>query len=231
MLVLFPISSVQPIVSCSKLWTKELFGKCYGGKKRKPCMLDAGLPSSSYITWESTCWKLSKLNTWQMVLCHKFMDTLAAFLQLPSAQRPGMHHLFRHPVLWDECNPYAWSGTWVQKRRYPDTSASTKRSVWRTYHDTCTSLSERGVAYSTCKVWRHFLSHVVDGRWWISAGGVNKTALQLFAVLTLVRQKSEVSILSIQQNWIVTYLFSHHSKGMPVAPNAPLYIQYAMYAT
>ena len=47
-------------------------------------------------------------------------------------------------------------------------SATTKRSVWRTYCDTCTSLSEWTVAYSTfCKVWRHFLPHccctVVDG--------------------------------------------------------------------
>jgi len=40
-------------------------------------------------------------------------------------------------------------------------------------------------------------------------------------------EKSEVSILSLKQNWIVTCLFSHHSKGMPVAPNTPLYIQYA----
>jgi len=38
-------------------------------------------------------------------------------------------------------------------------------------------------------------------------------------------EKSELSIILIQHNWIVTCLFSHHSKGMPVAPDSPLYIQ------
>lgn len=44
-------------------------------------------------------------------------------------------------------------------------STTTKRAVWRTYKDTCTSLSNRAAAYSTfCKVWRHFLRHIVVAR-------------------------------------------------------------------
>lgn len=115
------------------------------------------------------------------------------------------------------------------KRRYPDTSATTKRSAWRTYRDTCTSLSEWAVACSTfCKVWRHFLPHVVarplkDLCW----RGQKKSNAIVSSANVSETEKSEVSILSIQHNWIVTCLFSHHSKGMLVAPNAPLYIQYA----
>lgn len=44
-------------------------------------------------------------------------------------------------------------------------STTTKKAVWRLYQETCASLLVRAAGYSTfCKVWRHFLPHVIVAR-------------------------------------------------------------------
>ena len=44
-------------------------------------------------------------------------------------------------------------------------SATTKKAVWREYHNTCATLSARTASYPTfCRVWKKFLPHIVISR-------------------------------------------------------------------
>ena len=79
-------------------------------------------------------------------------------------------------------------------------STTTKKAVWRLYQDTCSSLSVRAAGYSTfCKVWRHFLPHVIVARpmtdlcWTCQQ---NSTAIVRSAGLSEA-EKSKVSIHTI----------------------------------
>ena len=81
-------------------------------------------------------------------------------------------------------------------------STTTKRAVWRQYQETCESLSVRAAGYSTfCKLWRHFLPHVVVARpmtdlcWTCQQ---NSTAIVRSAGLSEA-EKSEVSYFAMNR--------------------------------